>query len=117
MFLSLNAFRLLRDHQIIQIFRNIQSFLHGAEDLHKLFSCDSLTLYQIFGNLIFVSDDVDRYNEEQWRVYNYVIDGEPITVHEAYYLNKHDIYVRYTEKGEEHTLIFDVDQGEVMKSK
>lgn len=72
---------------------------------------------KIFGNLIFVSDDVDRYNEEQWRVYNYVIDGEPITVHEAYYLNKHDIYVRYTEKGEEHTLIFDVDQGEVMKSK
>ena len=72
---------------------------------------------KIFGNLIFVSDDVDRYNEEQWRVYNYITDGEPITVHEAYYLNKHDIYVKYTEKGEEHTLIFDVNQGETMKSK
>ena len=72
---------------------------------------------KIFGNLIFVSDDVDRYNEDQWHIFNYVIDGEPITVHEAYYLNKHDIYVRYTEKGEEHTLIFDVHQGETMKSK
>ena len=72
---------------------------------------------KIFGNLLFISDDVDRYNDEQWRVYNYLIDGEPITVHEAYYLNKHDIFVRYTEKGEEHTLIFDVNQGETMKSK
>ena len=72
---------------------------------------------KIFGNLIFVSDDVDRYNADQWRVYNYVTDGEQITVHEAYYLNKRDIYVRYTEKGEEHTLIFDVQQGEIMKLK
>lgn len=72
---------------------------------------------KIFGNLLFISDDVDRYNDEQWRVYKYLIDGATITVHEAYYLNKHDIYVRYTENGEEHTLIFDVNVGETMKSK
>lgn len=72
---------------------------------------------KIFGSLIFVSDDISRYDKEQRKIYDYATDKEEITVKEAYYLGKKDIYVKYEEKGESHELIFEVATGKIMRDK
>ncbi len=72
---------------------------------------------KMFGNLIFVSDDVSRYDDKQWETYNYAVDGKQVEIKQAYYLGKNDIYVSYVEDGQDKELIFDVTEGIIMRDK
>ena len=72
---------------------------------------------KMFGNLIFVSDDVSRYDDKQWETYNYAVDGKQVEIKQAYYLGKNDIYVSYVEDGQDKEFIFDVTEGIIMRDK
>lgn len=68
---------------------------------------------KLFGNLLFVSDDIMRYTPENTDLLNIIFDDSRIVPLDAKYLDKNTIQCDYTINGECRTLIFNLNNGEV----
>lgn len=67
----------------------------------------------IFGNILFTSDNVERYNEEQVEAFLAAINKEKEKVISADLSKRHIMTIIYEEKGRRHTLEFNVENGRV----
>lgn len=70
---------------------------------------------QIFGNLLFISDNVDKYNEEQMEVFRSTIRPIEKKVLSAGYVDKRVIAVDYMEDGVKKHLKFNVVNGKLLE--
>lgn len=65
----------------------------------------------LFGSLLFVSDNVGEYNEEQMRVLNEIFTGKKAEILSAEYTDKKQITIKYRMDSEENTIRFNPDNG------
>lgn len=70
---------------------------------------------KIFGNLIFISDNVDKYNAQQLAVFKDTFRPTAIERISAEYVGKDTVKVVFKEDGNEQTLTFDMANGRVIK--
>lgn len=63
------------------------------------------------GNLIFVSDDISTYNEEEVKAFDAATSKGSKKVNSAEYINQDDIKIDYIEDGVSKTLVFDITNG------
>ena len=66
----------------------------------------------LFGNVLFVSDDVGTYNDEQLALLYKTFAPSNAIIISAEYTDKDYITVKYLEDGERKTLAFDLKAGE-----
>lgn len=66
----------------------------------------------LFGNVLFVSDDVGRYGEEELKILLKAFEKNNVMIISAEYTDKDYITVKYIENGERKTLAFDLRSGE-----
>ena len=67
----------------------------------------------IFGSLLFVSDNVDEYNEKQLAVFTKTIQKKDIKIIKAEFCKKDIICVEYTENGEYRSFKFNYKTGKL----
>lgn len=65
----------------------------------------------LFGSLLFVSDNVGDYNEDQMRVLNEIFTSKKAEILSAEYTNKKQITVKYRMDSEENMIRFNPDNG------
>ena len=65
----------------------------------------------LFGSLLFVSDNVGDYDEEQMRVLKDVFTSQKAEILSAEYTGKKRITVKYRLDSEENTISFNPDNG------
>ncbi|MDE7215598.1 MAG: hypothetical protein K2O08_02195, partial [Clostridia bacterium] len=65
-----------------------------------------------FGSLLFISDDVSKYNEEQKKTLKETFEKKDIKILSAQFQEKDVITAEYLENGERKTLRFNVRTGE-----
>ena len=70
---------------------------------------------KLFGGVLFVSDDVARYSERSLDNLKSVFKDDEIEILEAEYMTKSIISIRYTINGIEQELVFDIQQGKVIR--
>ncbi|MDE6967561.1 MAG: alpha-galactosidase [Clostridia bacterium] len=71
-------------------------------------------LNKIFGNLLFMSDNISEYNEDQQAVYNDTLNGDKKEVISAEYVNAETIQIKYIENGTEHDVTFNINNGTIL---
>lgn len=69
----------------------------------------------IFGSLLFVSDNVSQYNEEQIKVFSETVKKSAIRVLKAEYCSKNIIYTEYLLNEKKKTLIFNYKNGRIFR--
>lgn len=67
----------------------------------------------VFGNLLFISDNIDEYNHTQLKVLNETFAQKNIKIHRAEFVQKDIIEAEYTENNTDYKLKFNVQTGEV----
>lgn len=67
---------------------------------------------KIFGNLLFISDNIGRYNDQQMKAFKEALKNSEIQVVSAQYIDKYHIEIVYTMDGETRRLTFHVRNGE-----
>lgn len=67
----------------------------------------------IFGSLLFVSDNVSKYNAEQLAVFSDTVKKSKIYVDKAEFYDKNIIYIEYVQNGEKQTLKFNYKNGTI----
>ena len=70
---------------------------------------------KIFGNLLFTSDNVDRYDAEQMEVFRDTLKESETQVLSAEYVKKDIIDIRFLEDGTEKHLLFNITDGELLE--
>ena len=70
---------------------------------------------KLFGGVLFISDDVSRYNDKSLSNLKEVFRDEEIEILEAEYMTKTVMSIRYTINGIEQELVFDMQQGKVIR--
>ena len=66
----------------------------------------------LFGNVLFVSDDVGRYGEEEIEIIKKAFNKSQAIIISAEYTDKDYVTIKYLENGERKTLQFDMLTGE-----
>ena len=69
---------------------------------------------KIFGNLLFMSDNIGEYNEAQKAVYMDTLDGAKKKVVSAEYKTNEIIEINYIENDVPHNLSFNINTGEIV---
>lgn len=69
---------------------------------------------KIFGNLLFMSDNIGEYNETQKAVYMDTLDGAKKKVVSAEYKTNEIIGINYIENDVPHNLSFNINTGEIV---
>lgn len=69
---------------------------------------------KIFGNLLFMSDNIGEYNETQKAVYMDTLDGAKKKVVSAEYKTNEIIEINYIENDVPHNLSFNINTGEIV---
>ncbi|MBQ7740390.1 MAG: alpha-galactosidase [Eubacterium sp.] len=68
---------------------------------------------KLFGGVLFMSDDISQYNEEQLEVFRDVLsDDDSKVTHVSEENGK--VYIEYTQHGKTNTLKFDIENGEIL---
>jgi len=67
----------------------------------------------IFGNLLFTSDNVDKYNDEKIKAFLAAVDKKKEKFISAEMTKKRDLTIVYEEGGQRHTLCFNVESGKI----
>lgn len=67
----------------------------------------------IFGNLLFTSDNVDKYNDKKINAFLAAIDKNKEKFISAEMTKKRDLTIVYEENGQRHTLCFNVENGKI----
>lgn len=70
----------------------------------------------IFGNLLFTSDNVDRYNDSKINAFLAAVDKNKETFISAEMTKKRDMTIVYEENGKRHTLCFNVENGRIKRN-
>ena len=70
---------------------------------------------KIFGNLLFISDNVDRYDAEQMAVFQDTLKTSDTKVLSAEYVKKDVVEVRFLEDGVEKHLRFNITDGALLE--
>ncbi|MCR4924772.1 MAG: alpha-galactosidase [Clostridiales bacterium] len=70
---------------------------------------------KIFGNLIFISDNVDKYNEKQMEVFKETFRDTDIERISAEYIDTDIVKVVYKENGEQKEITFNIGTGKEIK--
>lgn len=70
----------------------------------------------IFGNLLFTSDNVDRYNDDKINAFLAAIDKNKEKFISAEMTKKRDLTIVYEDKGKRHTLCFNVENGRIKRN-
>lgn len=68
----------------------------------------------IFGNLLFTSDNVDRYNSKKIKAFTEAISKDKEKFISAEMTKKRDLTVVYEEAGQRYTLCFNVENGKIL---
>ncbi len=71
-------------------------------------------LNKIFGNLLFMSDNIGDYNEAQTAVFKDTLDGAKKKVISAEYTAQDIIQIKYLENEKEYNLTFNIDTGAIL---
>lgn len=66
-----------------------------------------------FGSLLFISDNIDEYNDTQLKVLNETFAQKDIKIHRAEFVQKDIIEAEYTENGRAYKLKFNAMTGEL----
>ncbi len=72
-------------------------------------------LNKIFGNLLFMSDNISEYNEQQKAVYEDTLNGAKKQVISAEYTSSEVIAIKYIENDKEYSLSFNVNNGSIIE--
>lgn len=67
---------------------------------------------KLFGGVLFVSDDISQYNEEQLEVFKDVMSDDDSKINNVIEDNNR-VYIDYTQHGEPHILAFDIKTGTI----
>ncbi len=70
---------------------------------------------KLFGGVLFISDDISRYPEKALSNLKEVFRDEEIEILEAEYMTKTVMSIRYTINGIEQELVFDMQQGKLIR--
>lgn len=70
----------------------------------------------IFGNLLFTSDNVDRYNDDKINAFLAAVDKNKEKFISAEMTKKRDLTIVYEDKGQRHTLCFNVENGRIKQN-
>lgn len=73
----------------------------------------SATVNHIFGSLLFTSDNVAVYNDNQRELLLHIFNNNKPELISAEFISKHLIEIKYKENGEEKALCFDSKKGEL----
>jgi alpha-galactosidase len=73
------------------------------------------TINNIFGSLLFVSDNVSEYTDEQMELFKWVAAKTDIKLKKAEFIRTNVISIDYIDEGTEHNLTFDVHKGELVE--
>lgn len=65
----------------------------------------------LFGNLIFISDNISRYDENQMRLFRQALAEDEKCVESAEFISRKKIRIRYTRSGRKYQLTFQVRSG------
>lgn len=71
----------------------------------------------LFGGLIFISDNIGRYNDEQMRQFRTALKECDTQIESAEYVSKKEIQVIYTKDGQKYRLIFNAINGKWSEEK
>ena len=67
---------------------------------------------KLFGGVLFMSDDISQYNEEQLEVFRDVMSDDDIQINNVIEDNNR-VYIDYTQNDEPHILAFDIKTGKI----
>lgn len=73
------------------------------------------TVNKLFGNLLFVSDDISRYKAPQMEFFRRMLINHNIRIESAQYERKNVVRIDYTLDQAPHTLVFDVKRGKILR--
>ncbi|MEG1395014.1 MAG: alpha-galactosidase [Clostridia bacterium] len=68
-----------------------------------------------FGNLLFVSDDVGAYDDEQKNFINKTFDNKEITEKYGKYVGENLVEVGWTQDGKKEKFVFDISVGKIVR--
>ncbi len=71
-------------------------------------------LNKVFGNLLFMSDNIGDYNEDQMNVFKDTLDGAKKQVISSEYKTAELIEIKYIENEKEYELTFNINTGEIV---
>ena len=69
------------------------------------------TVNNVFGSLLFVSDNVSQYTPEQMELFKWAVSKSDIKVLNAEYIKNDVIRIDYTDDGEKKSLSFNISKG------
>ncbi len=67
---------------------------------------------KLFGGVLFMSDDISQYNDEQLEVFKDVLSDDECSVTNVVE-NNNRVYIDYVQSGEPHVLAFDITTGTI----
>ncbi len=70
----------------------------------------------IFGNLLFTSDNVDKYNEEKIKAFSDAVNKNKEKFISAEMTKRRQMTIVYEEKGKRHTMCFNVENGIIKRN-
>lgn len=68
----------------------------------------------LFGNLLFISDNVSEYSSEQLRILNDTFAEKNIIIHSAQFVKSDIMEIDYSENGNRSKLVFNVRTGDIL---
>ena len=93
-------------------------FLLRDENIHCTFEQRKIiaTVNKVFGSVLFTSDNVGKYSDEQMSVLLDTFKKSKIDVKSAEFLNENKRIMKfvYTQDGIEHTFKFNIDKGTIV---
>ena len=103
-----DAMRSIRNKNMTDILdtlrdKNVKTDLSQRKLLAKINS--------LFGSLLFISDNVDEYNEEQKRVLYNTFAEKDVTIQRAELIRENVMGIDYCENGKKKSLRFNVQTG------
>lgn len=69
---------------------------------------------KLFGSLLFISDNVDKYSPEQKKVFSETLSKPEIKILNAEYILPKIIEIKYSENGNENLIRFNTDNGKIL---
>lgn len=71
------------------------------------------TINRLFGNLLFISDNVEEYTNEQKQIFDETMSGKECKVTDAEFIDKNIVRVKYVEEGKEKSFAFNIKNGKL----